>query len=154
MELNHKIYIKNYINKITVLLLICMGIYFILIFPQFSSLGVKIGLNFCFETLIPSLFPFMVLSSFIIKSQISISIGKFIDPFTKLLFKLPGCAGSTFLLGLIGGYPTGAKGVKTLLDQNQISKSIANHMAMFTFGAGPAFIINVIKIGSHYDILF
>lgn len=146
MEIDNKIYIKKYINKITALSIIFIGIYSILTFPQLSAVGIKVGLTFCSETLIPSLFPFMVISSFIIKSQISLSIGKIIDPFTKLIFKLPGCAGTTLLLGLIGGYPTGARGIKTLLDQKQISKNTACHMAMFTFGAGPAFIINVIGI--------
>ena len=50
----------------------------------------------------PSLFPFMVLSSFIIHSGISKFIGKLLQPVIQFLFYLPGSAGSVIIMSMIG----------------------------------------------------
>lgn len=116
----------------------------IIITPKISALGVKIGLNFCSNTLIPSLFPFMVLSSFVVKSGIAENIGYLLEPITKLIFKLPGCTATTILMSLIGGYPTGAIGVNELYHQKKISTKQAEQMLCFTVGAGPAFVFGAV----------
>lgn len=132
--------LKNFILFLLVIFL-CITI---LIMPQSSANGVKNGLNSCINILIPSLFPFMVLSSFIVKCGISEYIGKLISPITKTIFKLPGYTGIVILLGLIGGYPTGAIGINELYSQKKISQKQAEQMLLFTVGAGPAFVINAI----------
>lgn len=116
----------------------------ILVFPEYSSNGVKKGLTFCSNILIPSLFPFMVISGFIVKSNLSLKLGKIMSPITEFLFHLPGCTGPTILLGLIGGYPTSARGIKSLFEQDAIDTSQAERMLFFSVGAGPAFVISVV----------
>lgn len=114
------------------------------IFSSYSTTGAKIGLNYCLETLIPSLFPFIIVSLFTVYSGVSEKFGKFLSPITKIFFGLPGEAGSAILIGLLGGYPTGANGIMALYKKGIISKSQAEKMLYFTVAAGPAFIINVI----------
>lgn len=114
------------------------------IFSSYSTTGAKIGLNYCLETLIPSLFPFIIISLFAVYSGVSEKLGKFLSPFTKAFFDLPGNAGSAILIGLLGGYPTGANGIMALYKKGSLSKSQAEKMLYFTVAAGPAFIINVI----------
>lgn len=114
------------------------------IFSSYSTTGAKIGLNYCLETLIPSLFPFIIISLFTVYSGVSEKLGKFLSPFTKALFDLPGNAGSAILIGLLGGYPTGANGIMALYKKGALSKNQAEKMLYFTVAAGPAFIINVI----------
>lgn len=116
----------------------------ILVFPEYSSNGVKTGLTFCSNILIPSLFPFMVISGFIVKSNLALKLGKIMNPVTKFLFHLPGCTGPTILLGLIGGYPTSARGIKSLFEQKLIDNSQAERMLYFSVCAGPAFVISVV----------
>ena len=61
---------KSYIKLIKNLILFAFIAFLcvmILILPQASAEGAKIGLKFCSNILIPSLFPFMALSSLIIK---------------------------------------------------------------------------------------
>lgn len=119
----------------------CAGI---LLMPYASKSGVQKGLTLCSEILIPSLFPFMVISSFIVKSGIALKISNFAKNITKSLFNLPGCTGATILLGFIGGYPIGARGVKSLLEEGLITEGQGNRMLYFVFGSGPVFVINVI----------
>lgn len=104
-------------------------------------------MNFCGDILIPSIFPFLVLSVFVVKSGVSKAVSRLLDPITKRLFCLPGSAGATVLIGLIGGYPSGARGVKTLLDTGEITPKQARRMLCFTICAGPAFVISVAGSG-------
>lgn len=141
----------SYFKKISVFLshlfiLFCFLFVFVILIskPSIYSVGIKAGFSFCIQVLIPSLFPFMFLSSFMVKSGISDSIGKIFSPLTKILFYLPGCCAPAIILGLTGGYPAGAKYIKSLLDEKSINKEQANRMLCFNIGAGPAFIISAV----------
>ena len=119
----------------------------ILCFPGQCAQGAKRGLSFCGNILIPSIFPFLVLSVFVVKSGVSKALSRLLDPVTKRLFRLPGSAGATVLIGLTGGYPSGARGIKALLDSGEITQKQARRMLCFTVGAGPAFVISVTGAG-------
>ncbi|MGN0470971.1 MAG: nucleoside recognition domain-containing protein, partial [Acutalibacteraceae bacterium] len=84
----------------------------LLIFPSSSSEGVKNGLNYSANLLLPSLFPFMVLSSFVIRSGFSEFIGKALSPVIKFLFGLPAICSSAIILSFVGGFPVGAQCVQ------------------------------------------
>lgn len=105
--------------------------------------GALEGLHYCGAVLIPSLFPFMVLSSFLVKFGLSDKLSFVLSPFTKL-FKLPGCVGLSILLSMIGGYPVGARGVVSLHQQKRITTAQAKRMSLFMVGGGPAFIVFVV----------
>ncbi|HHZ06687.1 MAG TPA: hypothetical protein GX401_07900 [Clostridiales bacterium] len=106
--------------------------------------GAVNGLLFCSNVLIPSLFPFMVLSSFIVKSNLSDSLSTLFKPITKYCFNLPTCCGITILLSVIGGYPVGAKGTVALWKQGKITEAQAKFMVLFAVGSGPAFVVFVV----------
>ena len=95
---------KSYTNLIKNMILfssIAFLCSIIIILPQASASGVITGLKFCSEILIPSLFPFMVLSSLIIKTGLSEKTGEFFSPIIKNLFHLPSCTAATIILSLI-----------------------------------------------------
>ena len=128
---------------ITVTVLVFIGL---LIYPDKASQGVKSGLQLLFSTVIPSLFPFAVLSSYI-------SSGGFADAAVKLtgrrfskIFKAPpeGCL--AFLLGITGGYPIGAKTAAELYSQNIISKQDARRLVLWCVNAGPAFTVSAVGV--------
>lgn len=116
-------------------------------FPGDASQGAAAGLTFCLQVLIPSSFPFLVLSSFCVHAGISVRLGRLISPVTRVLFHLPGACGATILLSLAGGYPVGTRGIATLYHNGVISQKQANQMLYFCVNAGPAFTISVIGAG-------
>lgn len=116
----------------------------LLFFPGAAVQGARKGLSFCGQILIPSIFPFMVLASFLVKSGLAKKIGRHIGAITRFLFYLPGCTGATILVGLIGGYPAGARGIKALVEQGEISPRQGERMLNFSVGAGPAFVITAV----------
>ena len=103
----------------------------ILIAPQAASQGVRDGLTLCGQVVIPSLFPFLALSSFLVQSGLAQRAGHLLEPITKLLFRLPGAAGSAILMSLIGGYPVGARMTVQLLDAALITQKQAQRMLFF-----------------------
>ena len=112
--------------------------------PKIAFKGAEQGINFCLEMLIPSLFIFMFLAAFIVNSGASKKFQKIFSPITKFLFYLPGCTAPVILLSLVGGYPVGAKGAKTLFLKKEINLEQLNRLMCFAVNAGPAFIINIV----------
>ncbi len=142
-----KIFIKDKKTNIKMLFLCVIIVYlcfFILYKPIEIAKGAKNGLLFSANTLIPSLFPFMFLSSFAVKSGLAEHMGKHLSIITEKLFGLPGYCSATVILSMIGGYPVGARGVKALYDEEMINDAQAQKMMCFCVGAGPAFIISVV----------
>lgn len=112
--------------------------------PAVVTDGLRKGLSVCGSSVIPSLFPFMVLSDFLVSSGLSGIIGEKISPLTKALFRLPGAAGCAVLMGLTGGYPVGARMTAQLYENGEITARQARRMMTFCINAGPAFIIGTV----------
>lgn len=140
--------IKLKTSSIVKLLFLTAAIIYIIINlftnPHIVAAGIKNGLMTSYCVLIPSLFPFLIISSFILKSNLSYYISKPLRGLTRILFKLPACTGATILLSLIGGYPIGAKLISILYDKQEITKSQAERMLCFCVNSGPAFLISAV----------
>ena len=116
----------------------------LMIFPSLFSAGVRKGLTLCAETMIPSMFPFFVLSSFMTRSGMIDLIGRKTDGIFKKIFALSGKSGSVFLLSLFSGFPVGAKTVSSLLDRKEISENEAQRLMLCSVNAGPAFTVSAV----------
>ncbi|MDR1240841.1 MAG: hypothetical protein LBK29_03115 [Oscillospiraceae bacterium] len=138
-------YLKILKNLFLALITI-LAILVIILFPEASSAGALSGMHFCADMLIPAVFPFVFLSSWIVNSGLAKKLNKLCSKICSLMFFLPGSAAAVIVMGLIGGYPAGAKGIGDLFENKLIDKNEAQRMSFFLFGAGPAFIINIIGI--------
>lgn len=141
-----KYYLKNIKNLKNSLPLIIMIFILIGIISNTSvaSLGAHKGILYCVNTLIPSLFIFMIFTSFIVNSGATQNLSKILNPVTKFLFYLPGCTAPIIVLSLIGGYPVGARGAKSLYESKEINTEQLNRLMTFSVNAGPAFIIEIV----------
>lgn len=137
--------VNNYRFKI-VLCLLGVTVFTVVFFvdPEGMIGGVSNGLSICAAAIIPSLFPFMVISDFVIRSGVADMAGKFINPITKLIFRLPGSAGCAIIMSMLGGYPVGAKMTAQLLEDGSINRNQAKRMLLFCVNAGPAFVIGTV----------
>lgn len=115
-----------------------------LLFSKECSKGAENGIGLCLSTLVPSLFPFMVLASYIIESGLAEKIGRHLSWLTKPLFGLDGCFASTILLSVTGGYPVGAKSVNSLYKKGVASESECKRASLFLVCSGPGFLVNFI----------
>ena len=119
----------------------------LLIWPQAPAAGVSRGLSICSSVIIPALFPFLVLSGFLVRSGLSAKMGRRLDRVTRFLFGLPGCCGAGILIGFIGGYPAGGVAVGELVERGDITREEGKRMLRFCVNGGPAFIISAVGAG-------
>ena len=136
--------IKMRIKQIIPLLFSAAGLAILLSVPKAASDAVMRGLQYTASLLIPSLFPFMVLSSFMIRSGASELLGRLFAPITVHLFRLPEQSAAAILLSVTGGYPVGAKCVKLLYSAGQITQHQAERMMLFCVCSGPAYMITAL----------
>lgn len=109
--------------------------------------GASNALTLCAQVLIPTLFPFMVISSFIADIGLPDSVTKALNPFMQAVFRLPASALTAILLALVGGYPVGARMTRELMERGSITVDEAKRMMLFCVCAGPSFVIGA--VGSH-----
>ena len=108
------------------------------------SKAVTDALSLCSRAVIPSLFPFLVFSSFIAKTPLLEKLGTLMSPTTKALFGLSGNCGPVILMSLIGGFPVGPHMAAELCKEQKISKKEAGLLCLFSINAGPAFVIGTV----------
>ena len=119
----------------------------LLIFPSQAAQGARNGIGYCLEVLIPSLYPFMVLSVFVVKSGLARKIGGCLEGMTQTVFRLPGSTATTLLMSIIGGYPAGARSIAALYESGEITQRQAERMLGFCVNAGPSFVITAVGAG-------
>ena len=105
--------------------------------------GTSEGLSVCIRTLIPSLFPFFLLSS-LLTGALSGQAIPILKPVAKLC-RIPSGAESLLAIGLLGGYPIGAQGVALMHRAGQLRNPQAARMITFCNNAGPAFIFGILS---------
>lgn len=118
------------------------GMLLLILDSQTALNGAAEGINLCISSLIPSLFPFFVLSILLTGALAGQAI-KCLKPIGKLC-KLPTGSESVFAVCMLGGYPVGAQNISLLLQQGQLTQTEAIRMLGFCNNAGPSFIFGVL----------
>jgi hypothetical protein len=109
--------------------------------------GAQAGVELCLRTVIPSLFPFIVIT-ILVNSNLTGYRIPFLKPIARLC-GIPQGAEALLLLGLLGGYPVGAQGVSEAYHSRRISRNDAQRLLGFCNNAGPAFIFGM--LGCMYE---
>lgn len=133
-------------KNVVSIICIFFSCYLLFMMPNAVKSGVSKGLELCVFVIIPSLFPFMVLSGFIVKSNVLSPVYKALAPLTNFLFKQPSCTVAVIFMGLIGGFPVGTKMTASLLEEGRITQNQAQRLCMFCVNGGPAFIITAVGV--------
>ena len=110
--------------------------------------GAREGIRLCVMTVIPSLFPFFLLSS-LLTSALAGTKTKLLAPICRLL-RIPKGSESIILVGVLGGYPMGAQAVTQAYTSGVLKKEDARRMLGFCSQAGPAFLFGIIG-AAFYD---
>ena len=100
------------------------------------------GVELCLRTLIPSLFPFFVLSGVINSCLLGQQI-RLLRPLGRIC-KIPVGAESLLLLGFLAGYPVGAQLIAQAYREGKLSRNSAGRMLGFCNNAGPSFVFGML----------
>ena len=135
---------KNRVASLWAAVFTLTGCAVVLLHTAQAAEAVRSGLRLCAGSVIPSLFPMIALSQYMIKSGGAQQIGVLLNAPTKRLFGLPGVCGAALLTGMIGGYPAGARAAATLVESGQISRREGERLANIAFCSGPGFTVGMI----------
>lgn len=137
---------RNILPAIFVLIAI-----FLVVFSRSNLDATKQGLELWAYTVVPSLFPFFVITNLLSQTKVVNIIGKILDKLMRPFFNVPGIGGFAFVMGLISGYPIGAKVVSDFRHQSLVTKDEGERLLAFTNNSGPLFIISSVGIGMFGD---
>lgn len=109
--------------------------------PSVAASGVLRGLGLCYQTVIPALFPFMVLSRLLLESPAAQWFGLLLRPYTRLLGLREKKAPAALLCGLLGGFACGAQAVDALYRSGRLRRDEAALLLVCAIGSGPGFVV-------------
>ena len=113
----------------------------LMIDPSTALSGATDGITQVLQVIIPSLFPYFFITSYLNASLLGMSI-----PGIQILanrLHIPKGADSILLLGFIGGYPVGAQTITNTYKEGHLTKDCARILLGYCSNAGPAFIFGV-----------
>jgi sporulation integral membrane protein YlbJ len=116
-------------------------------FPTQAATAARDGIALCLDVIIPSLFPFFVLSTLLIELGLTRYLGYALEKTMRKTFNLSGACSAAVTLGFLGGYPVGAKTAITLYEKGLCSKTEAERLLSFCNNSGPAFILGAVGAG-------
>lgn len=133
--------------KRNLLPLLFLGFTFcLLIFSKSNLPAVKSGLSLWANSVVPSLFPFFVATELLMHTNVITLFGNLLNQFMKPLFNIRGEGSFAFIMGIISGYPVGAKIASNFRQNNICSKEECERLLSFTNNSGPLFIIGTVGI--------
>lgn len=115
-----------------------------LCFPMETFNGATNGLLLWFQTILPTLLPFIILSNILIQTNCVYYISRAIKPVLQRFFLISDDACYAVLIGFLCGYPMGAKVIADLIITGRISKSEGQYLLSFCNNTSPMFIISYI----------
>lgn len=129
------------------LFLLCLLLSFFLL-PDISFLGARNGVFLWIKIVIPSLFPFLLVSTCLLHLNLISCLTPVLSPFFCKIF---GCSKNgcyPILIGLLSGYPMGAKACADLVKKGDITKDEGQYLLGFVNNASPMFITSYLTCQS------
>lgn len=119
---------------------------FLVVFSKSNLSATKYGLDLFINNVVPSLLPFFIATEMLTNTNIVNHIGILLNPIMKPLFNVSGQGAFAFTMGIISGYPIGAKIACEFRKNNICSKEECERLLSFTNNSGPLFIIGTVGI--------
>lgn len=130
----------------------CLFTIGLVIFSKSNLAASKEGLSLWANHVVPSLLPFFMATELLSHTDIIDTLGRVLNPIMRPIFHVPGCGVYALIMGIISGYPVGAKIVTQFRENHLCTKAEAERLLAFTNNSGPLFIIGTVGIslfGNH-----
>lgn len=158
MTANRKTTVRTHDSYHTSTALLCLaGVFLLCLLLRNSEVAIeymRTGLRLCAATVIPSLFPFMVISELLVDCGFGQLLGKLPGRPMERLFGVSSHAGSALLLGFICGFPVGAKTAVSLFDRGLLSKQEVERVMIFCNIPSSGFLIGAVGVSMYGDRRF
>lgn len=118
----------------------------LVLFSKSNLSAANSGLKLWANAVVPSLFPFFVATELLSHTNVISILGSYLNCIMRPVFNVPGEGSFPFIMGIISGYPTGAKIVAKFKTDGICSPVEAERLLAFTNNSGPLFIIGTVGI--------
>ncbi len=116
----------------------------LLLNPDIAIGYARQGLQLCAKTVIPSLFPFMVISGLFVELGVADLLSKIFALPMRKLFGISGAGSAAPLMGALCGFPVGAATAKRLYDSGKIGKGELVRLLTFSNNPSSGFLISAL----------
>lgn len=137
---------KLTLGQIIILFIYLLSFILIIIESDIAIEYMKRGLLLCAKSVVPSLFPFMVISELIVRSGLGNIVGNIFSFPTKKLFGTSRSSSFPVIIGILCGFPIGAKTIVSLLDTGEIDEEEASQLLTFCNNPSSGFVISTIGL--------
>ena len=134
--------LKELILPVILILFTCC----LVMFSNTNLVAAKNGLVLWVNSIVPALFPFFVATELLSHTNFTYYLGKLLNRFMKPVFNVRGEGSFAFIMGLLSGYPMGAKIAVNFRENNICSKEECERLLSFTNNSGPLFILGAVGI--------
>lgn len=134
-------------KKISITFLLFGAIFALIAKTEAVTHACKSALSLCVTSVIPALFPFFVLTGLMVNTGVVMLLGKMLSPISNKLFKTSGTGAVVFIIGILCGYPTGAKVISELCLNGKLTKDEGERLLAFCNNSGPLFVIGAVGAG-------
>jgi sporulation integral membrane protein YlbJ len=119
------------------------------VFSKQNLQATKAGLLLWSNSVVPALLPFFIATELLSYTNIIKKIGNLLNKYMRPIFNVPGIGAYAFIMGIISGYPVGAKIVTKFRNDGLCTQAEAERLIAFTNNSGPLFIIGTIGISMY-----
>ncbi len=126
---------------------VCFFLFALLCYPKAMLDASASSANLWFSTVLPSLFPFLTAAGILFRLGAAEKMGRLLQPVMKPIFRLSGICAFPLFLGLLSGYPMGAKMTALLYEERKITKAEAQKVLAFCNCPGALFLIGTVGTG-------
>ena len=120
----------------------------ILCFPELSIQGSKEGLLLWYDTVVPTLLPFIILSNTLIAVDAISYFTYLFYPIYRLFPKLLDCFASLLIIGFFCGYPMGAKMIDDFIATGKMTRTQGLFLLCICNNASPMFLMGYVVIAT------
>lgn len=118
----------------------------LLLFPATALSGAKNGLMLWFHQVLPSLLPFLILSTLLLSTGLSDGIAHRLAPFLTPVFRCSPSGCYAIVIGLLAGLPVGAKTIAALIEAGRITKKEGQYLLPLCNNPSPLFLLGFISV--------
>ena len=118
----------------------------IILFPGVILEGAQAGLLLWFNTVLPALLPFLILSNLLLGSPAIQGLARITGRFLRPLFGVSDYGSYVMLTGFLCGYPMGSKTAADLTRAGRISLEEGQYLLSFCNNTSPMFVLGFVAV--------
>lgn len=126
----------------TMIVILLLLFLFLLLFPSQTLEASRAGLLLWFDTLLPTLLPFLIISQLILKTSLINGVKTLTGSFFRHLFHCSENGAFCMICGFLCGYPVGARLIALQMKEQRLTVKEGQYLLSFCNNVSPAFCIS------------